>query len=184
MAHTTLQVSNRFDAAFLKSLTPIQGSDAWGVGAGADAGTQTLIFDDVHTDAVVAALNTYDAAWLARVKPARIEAVAALRRGAVEDFSFNGVRMRLDESTENALSKACAALERQPAGTQIDFEVSRGVFMEFDLAAIGAISDAAFVHVQRCFSNARRLTALINAALDLETLDAVDLNEGWSAPQA
>ena len=65
MAHTTLQVSNRFDAAFLKGLTPIAGQDAWGVGAGADAGTQTLIFDDVHTDAVVAALNTYDAAWLA-----------------------------------------------------------------------------------------------------------------------
>lgn len=181
MTTTSLQISNRFDAAFLKSLTPIQGQDAWGVGPGYDQDTQIILFDGAYTDAITAAVDGYDDAWLARVKIGRIEAVAMLRRGAViNDFTFNGVPMRLDESCENALSKAYAALSRQPAGTTIDFEVSRGVFMSFDLAAVGAISDAAFVHVQRCFSNAKRLTDLINAAPDLAALDAIDLESGWA----
>ena len=178
---STLQISSRYDPAFLKSLTPIQGDAAWGTGPGDTDGTQTIIFDDQHTDAVLAAVDGYDAAWLARVKTGRIEAVAMLRRGAViNDFSFNGVPMKLDESCENALSKAYAALSRQPAGTTIDFEVARGIFMSFDLSAVGAISDAAFVHVQKCFTNARRLTDLINAAVDLGAMDAIDLESGWA----
>lgn len=179
---TTLQISSRYDPAFLKSLTAIVGDAAWGTGPGDTTDVQTVIFDDAFTDDVVAAVNAYDAAWLARVKTGRIEAVAMLRRGAViNDFSFNGVPMKLDESCENALSKAYAALSRQPAGTEIDFEVSRGNFMSFDLAAVGAISDAAFIHVQKCFTNARRLTTLINAAEDLAALDAIDLESGWVA---
>lgn len=179
---TTLQISSRYDPAFLKSLTQIVGVSAWGSGPGDTPETQTILFDDAFTDDVVAAVNGYDAAWLARVKTGRIEAVAALRRGAViNDFSFNGVPMKLDESCENALSKAYAALSRQPVGTEIDFEVSRGNFMSFDLAAVGAISDAAFVHVQRCFTNARRLTDAIIAAEDLAALDAIDLETGWAA---
>ncbi len=177
---TTLQIAKRYDASFLKTLTPIGGEDAWGVGPGDTTGTQTIMFDDAFADAVVDAVNGYDAAWLARAKAERIEAVAGLRRAAViETFDFDGMALRLDESCENALSKAYAALQRQPAGTEVDFEVSRGIFMTFDLATIGAISDAAFVHVQACFSNARRLTALINDAADLAALGAVDLSVGW-----
>lgn len=176
---TTLQISTRYDVGFIKSLTGIAGQDAWGTGPGDTDGSQQIIFDDQHTDAVMAAVDGYDAAWLSRVKTGRIEAVTALRRGAVERFSFDGVQMRLDESAENALSKCHAALSRQPAGTVIDFEVSRGVFMEFDLAAVGALSDAAFLHVQACFSNAKRLTGLINAATTLAELDAIDLDSGW-----
>lgn len=179
---TTLQIASRYDAAFLKSLTPIAGDAAWGVGPGEDSATQTIIFDDSFTADVIAAVNAYDDAWLARVKTGRIEAVAMLRRGAViNDFTFNGMALRLDESCENALSKAYAALSRQPAGTTIDFEVSRGVFQSFDQGAVGAISDAAFVHVQRCFTNAKRLTDAINAAEDLAALDAIDLESGWAA---
>jgi len=177
---TTLQIAARYDAAFLKSLTPIAGSDAWGVGQGDRTGTQTIMFDDQFTDAVVAAVNGYDAAHLARLKAARIEAVADLRRAAVIDtFAFNGMALRLDADAENALSKAYSALGRQPAGTTVDWEVTRGVFVEFDLAMVEAISDAAFVHVQACFSNARRLTALINDADDVAALDAVDVSVGW-----
>lgn len=177
---STLQIAKRYDAAFLKSLTPIEGEDAWGSGPGDHTGTQTIMFDDAFTDAVVAAVNGYDAAWLSRVKSERIEAVAALRRAAVIDtFTFNDMPIRLDESVENALSKAYAALQRQPEGTTVDFEISRGVFLELDLALVGAISDAAFIHVQTCFTNARRLTAVINAAEDLTALDAIDLGQGW-----
>lgn len=179
MSLTSLQIDARFDPAFLKTLTPITGADAWGVGAG-EAGAQTILFDAAHTDAVVDAVNRYDEAHLARIKALRVEAIAARRRAAIIDgFSFNGMTMRLDESCENALSKAYAALQRQPDGTTIDFEVSRGVFMSFDLAMVGAISDAAFAHVQSAFTNAKRLTGLVQAAADMAALDAVAIDSGW-----
>lgn len=184
MALTTLHIDDRYDADFIKSLTSIKGQDPWGAGPGMEAGTQTILFDDAFTDAVVSAINDYDAAWLARIKRSRIEAVAMLRRSAIADtFAFNGMAMKLDPETENALSKAYAALQRQPAGTMIDWEVARGEFMSFDLATIEAISDAAFLHVQACFSNARRLTALIDAAEDIAALDsiAITLDAGWPA---
>lgn len=179
---STLQIDSRYDPDFLKSLIPVGAEEAWGVSAGDIAYTQTIFFDETHNEALVEAINGYDAAWLARAKRIRIEAVAALRQGVVCDgFSFNRTAMVLNESTENALSKAFAALQRQPVGTQIDWEISRGVFESFDLAAIGAISDAAFIHVQQGFSNARRLTALVSSATTLDALAAVDITAGWSA---
>lgn len=176
---TNLQIDARYDPAFLKSLTTINGIDAWGGGPGAEAGTQTILFDDAFTDEVTDAVNGYDAAWLARAKAERIEEVAGARKAAIiETFSFNGISLKLDPDTENALSKAYAALERQPAGTAIDWEVSRGNFVPFDLPTVAAISDAAFAHVQACFTNAKRLTVAVNAAADLEALEAVEL-DGW-----
>lgn len=182
MALTTLQIDARYDPAFVKQLAQIDGADAWGVGPGEAGGAQTIIFDDAHTDVVLNAVNNYDVAHLGRVKSARIEAVAMLRRAAVMDsFVFNGMAMRLDPETENALSKAFSALQRQPAGTVVDWEVSRGVFAEFDFDTVAAISDAAFLHVQACFSNAKRLTAAILEAEDLAAIDEIDLNAGWPA---
>lgn len=177
---TTLQVDARYDPAFLKSLTTIDGTDAWGSGPGSEAGTQTILFDDSFTDEVTDAVNGYDAAWLASAKAERIEEVAEQRKAAIiETFGFNGMPLKLDPDTENALSKAYAALERQPEGTAIDWEVSRGNFVPFDLPTVAAISDAAFLHVQTCFTNAKRLTLLINAATDLEALEAIPTDTGW-----
>lgn len=180
MALTTLQISVGYEPAFLKNLAGIDGSDAWGTSPSDVAGTQTIIFDDAFTEAVVAAVNGYDAAWLLHAKDRRIEQVAAMRRAVIADtFTFNGIPMRLDPDTENALSKGYSALQRQPVGTSIDWEISRGQFASFDLEALGAISDAAFLHVQAAFTNARSLTVAINSAVDLATLDAVDLSLGW-----
>lgn len=118
---------------------------------------------------------------LDQAKAARVEAVAEARKAAViNGFSFNGLPLKLDESTENALGKAHTSLSRQPEGTAIDWEVMRGVFMPFDLPTVAAISDAAFAHVQACFTNAKRLTLLIHDAADLEALDAIEL-DGWPA---
>lgn len=178
---TSIQISERFDPAVIKATTPIIGPDAWGVGPGEDAGTMTIVFDEGRLAEVMAAIDGYDAHILARAKSDRIEAVATRRKGAVtNNFAFNGMAMKLDPETENALSKAYAALQRQPAGTAIDWEVSRGVFMSFDLPTVGAISDAAFGHVQACFTNAKSITAQIIAAEDLAALDALDLDAGWA----
>lgn len=177
---STLQVPSRFEPAFLKTLAAIGPDEAWGSGSGDTSDTQTIFFDASRNDAIISAINGYDAAHLARLKEARIETAAALRRAAISDtFTFNGQPMKLDPETESAVSKAYSALSRQPAGTTIDWEVSRGVFVALDLDALGALGDAAFLHVQAAFSNAKRLVALIHAAEDLAALEAIDLATGW-----
>lgn len=120
-------------------------------------------------------------ATLAEAKAARLDALAARRKGASQAFTFNGMSLRLDADTENAISKAIQALERQPEGTTISWEVSRGVIVPFDLATLHAIGDAAFLHVQACFTNVATITALINAAETVEAVQAVDLQTGWPA---
>lgn len=178
---TSIQISNRYDPAVIKATTPIIGPDAWGVGPGDDAGTLMIVFDEGRLNEVMAAIDGYDDYILARAKSDRIEAVATRRKNAIiHGFSFNGMSMKLDPDTENALSKAYAALQRQPQGTAIDWEVSRGVFMSFDLSTVGAISDAAFGHVQACFTNSKAITAQIVAAEDMLALDALDLDSGWA----
>lgn len=180
MSLATLQIDARYDPAFLKALTPITGANSWGTGPGEDSDSQTIYFDAAFADDVLAAVQGYDAAWLDRMKGAYIDAVTMRRRSTIADsFTFNGQPMKLDPETESAVSKAYSALSRQPAGTTIDWEVSRGQFVALDLDALGALGDAAFVHVQAAFSNAKRLVELIHAADDLAALEAIDLATGW-----
>lgn len=113
------------------------------------------------------------------LKAERLEALAERRKFASQNFTFNGMAMKLDPDTENAISKAIMSLERQPEGIVINWEVTRGEIVPLDLATLHAIGDAAFVHVQACFTNVAAITALILAAPDGEALDAVDLDVGW-----
>ena len=113
------------------------------------------------------------------LKALKLEALAARRKVASQNFTFAGMPLKLDPDTENAISKAIMSLARQPEGTVINWEVSRGVIVPFDLVTLEAIGDAAFVHVQACFTNVAAITALIVAAADAEALDAVNLDTGW-----
>ena len=118
-------------------------------------------------------------ATLAEAKTARLEALAARRKIASQNFTFNGMALRLDPDTENAISKAIQSLARQPEGTVINWEVSRGIIVPFNLATLYAIGDAAFLHIQACFTNVAAKTTLINAAETIEAVNAVDLETGW-----
>lgn len=113
------------------------------------------------------------------LKLERLEALASRRKAATQDFSFNGITLRLDPDTENAISKAIQSLNRQPPGTAISWEVSRGVVVPFDLPTLEAIGDAAFLHVQACFTNVAAITSAINTAEDLDDLRTVNINTGW-----
>ncbi len=118
---------------------------------------------------------------LSTLKLQRLEDLAIQRKEAVKTFTFAGQPLRLDTQTEDAISKAKAGLERNPTSV-IDWEISRGVFVTFDLATILALADAAFAHVQACFSRVRVLTGEIQDATTAAELNAIDLTSGW--PQA
>ena len=110
----------------------------------------------------------------------QLETMAEARGQATRDnFSFNGVKVTLTRETEDAISKAYSALGRKPPGSVINWEVERGLFMDFDLAAISALADAAFDHVQACFSHSKTLTQAIMGATTADELDAISVWEGW-----
>lgn len=137
------------------------------------------VVDDVDIGWYRLADGTFDLTTIDVERGRRIEEVAANRKAASQRFVFNGLSMLLDPDTENALSKALQALQRAPAGSHVDWEVSRGIFMTFDLNTVAAIGDAAFMHIQSCFTNARALTLAVNAATSIEELYAIDLTTGW-----
>lgn len=126
-------------------------------------------------------------AAVARGKPARALADAkAERYAALSDrrwraeraFSFGGVTIDLDEGTQARLDAAINGMSRYGVAA-VEWQVSRGVFVEFTLEQLSALGQAAFAHVQACFANAKALSLLIEAAETATAADGVDLERGW-----
>jgi hypothetical protein len=108
-----------------------------------------------------------------------LTALSARRRTAEENFTFNGTGIYLDEGTQARIDSAISGLERSPVGTTTPWQVSPGVFQDFDLATLEAMGLAAFNHVKACFENARTISGQITAATTIAEVDAVDTEVGW-----
>lgn len=113
------------------------------------------------------------------IRAFKISQLNDYRKAAVMNFSFMGMPLLLDGDTENALSKAIQGLTRAPIGSTVDWEIMPGYFQTFDLATVSAIGDAAFAHVQACFTNVKNKVLAINAATTVEDVMAIDLTSGW-----
>jgi hypothetical protein len=101
------------------------------------------------------------------------------RKEAEENFTFGGAPITLDEGTQARINAAMIGLERSPEGTTTPWQVSRGVFTQFNLATLQALGVAAFNHVRLCFVNSQTLATQIMAGTTLAELDAIDLDVGW-----
>ena len=132
----------------------------------------TLIWDGM--DWSVADLRILD-----ELKTQKILEISDVRKQAEEAFTFGGMSIRLDEGTQSRIDGALNGLERKPAGTTVPWQVSPGVFTEFDVTTMEALALAAFDHVEACFDNAQVLVNQINAATTNAEVDAVDLEIGW-----
>lgn len=165
-----------YNAGFLAELAGITNLP-WGYAPHPEG--QEFAFPTERYDETLAAIDAYPAAWLIAQKAKKIEQVAEVRKQRSQNLVFNGIPFKFDKDTEDAVAKAVIALRRQPEGTTIDWEVTRGVFITFDLPTLEAIGDAGFLLVQGCFTHAKNLVAAINAAPDFATLEAIDVNSGW-----
>lgn len=109
-----------------------------------------------------------------------LEHIAALRWDAIQNnFSFNGTSVKLDDRAQARMDSAVAGLSRQPEGSEIVWEVSRGVFVTMGMTALEAFGDAAFAHIQACFAYSKPMMEDVKQAADLEALRAIDLTAGW-----
>lgn len=109
-----------------------------------------------------------------------LDLIAARRWVAIRDgFTFGGSPVTLDDRAQARIDTAIAGLKRQPSGATVEWEVARGVFQTMDLATLEALGDAAFAHVQACFSNSKPMMQAATDAADIAALNAIDLEAGW-----
>ncbi len=116
---------------------------------------------------------------LAEVKAARLEAIAARRRVATSVVSVGPMTIPWNDTTENRVANAIAALTLKPEGATVSWEVTRGVFATLDLVTLQAIGLAAFDRQQAAFDTVRALSAQVMTANDAEAVAAVDIEVGW-----
>lgn len=131
-----------------------------------------LVADEV----TIAAFQRF--ATLEAAKEGRLAELAHRRWLAEHDFSFGGTPLVLDDGTQRRIGAAVQYLALSEA-TQVRWQVSRGVFATFTAEQVQALAVAAGAHVQACFANVETLAGLIEAAVSIAAVEAVDLEQGW-----
>lgn len=116
---------------------------------------------------------------LAEAKGAKLAALADRRwRAETAGAIVNGMGFPTDEKTQAKLTAAVVAsvLDNNFAVT---WKLADASFVTLDHAALIAVSQAVRAHVQGSFDREALLATAINAAADVATLDAIDIESGW-----
>lgn len=89
----------------------------------------------------------------------------------------DGTRILTGIEDQNRIATSIQGM--RDAGTaSVDFKAASG-WVTLTLEQLVAVSVAIVAHVEACFSHERALYEAIDAAVDVETLGAIDINAGW-----
>jgi hypothetical protein len=135
--------------------------------------------DGSNLDLVAQAVANYGVDYLTIRRPKRIAEVSKLRDEKIGGFIFNGMPIELDLETKANITGSVSGLDRNPDVTGLDWSLGDGEFVFLDRASLYALADAAFLHVQGCFTHAKTLVTDLKAAADCTALDAIDITVGW-----
>lgn len=132
------------------------------------------------------ALQTTFEEWNVRVssrltdaKKTKLSELAAVRYAhEVSGTTFNSMQISTDTGTQSKFAAIVLATIVDPNYT-VNFKLPGGGFIMLNAAQIGGIAQAARSHVQACYDREMELSVVINAAVDLATLDSIDINTGW-----
>lgn len=94
------------------------------------------------------------------------------KRRAAAGFTLNGMFIATDDVSLQRISDAVSAAEKHPAHV-FDWQVNETTFVRLGKAEINAIGDAAFYHIQGCFSVQKQLLQEAQAAKTPAELDAI-----------
>lgn len=93
------------------------------------------------------------------------------------------MRIRTDAASQSRVTSLVTAVNTDPDADNFDFEVQPRVWQTVGRDTAIAISKAVSAHVQACFTRCRELHDAIDAAADLDALDAIDITAGWPTEQ-
>jgi Domain of unknown function (DUF4376) len=193
---TTLTIEDRYDPAFIKSLTTMNAQSTWGSGAGDEPGTQNIFFSSAYSDEIADAINGYDAAWLDAQKALRTEAVNVERDARIEGgFSFvrDGETYPIQSAQsdrENVIGLAVAGMGAISQGAQpgdlewlipgqpFGFIAADNRVIPLDAQGMMALYQRGLGFKMALTLYARAMKDAMLAAEDLEALAAIEL-DGW-----
>lgn len=204
---TNLQIDARYDPAFLKTQAGITDNQPFGFnqpapfappgGAVVNPGMQTIYFDDSFSEAMIAAINGYDAAWLNKIKAQRTAAVNVERDVRIEsgyDFTHDEETYSIQSAQsdrENVIGLAVAAmgalsqgaeagdLEWLVPGMPFGFIDADNRTIPLDAAGMMALYQRGLGFKMGTTLYARALKDACLAAADLEALEDVNTTAGW-----
>lgn len=134
-------------------------------------------------DAVVAAIEAYPTSYRSVMVPPMLHQVATMRDQRVQSFTFNGLPVSLNDKTIANLTAATVGLERNPDVPAINWAITKDTFVTIPRDMMLAMADAAFNHVQACFTAQMTIANEVKAAATVDDLRAIDLNAhpAWPA---
>lgn len=145
----------------------------------ANGGPTKIGYDIDDYDALNAAIENYPALLLADRKVQKLSTLSARRVQAEETFTFNGIPIVLNESTQARIAGANMGYQLNPEAGPIEWQRAKGVFVTLTKAHIQALGLAAWEHVQVCFVNAKSLSQSVADATSIEDLNNIDFEDGW-----
>lgn len=176
-----LHIDARHDALLIKELAGIPDTATWGA-ALTSTGMLELIYDPENTDAVLAAVEGHDTAWLARAKGLALQALADRRWAACQTFTYDGVRTAADPALTAVTGYVVAAQIQAPEGPTT-WKLGQGQFRQWALSDIIAYGIAIRAYVQACFDRERALSDAIEAAETAAELAPITLSIGTGWPE-
>ena len=119
---------------------------------------------------------------LSEIKADRRKVLADIRWRKSQTLTYDGVVAPAD-SAMSALTAVVVATQAGliPSGSSITWKLADNEFRDWSIQQLLAYGAAVQGHIQQCFVREAAFTALIDAATDEEALDAIDLEEGWTA---
>lgn len=116
---------------------------------------------------------------LESAKAIKLQDLKEIRKSKEKSFTWNEFFIYLDDKTQNRLDAALKGLELASQGTVVNWEVSTGIFVDFDLNTLRSFAFAAWDHIRLCFVTAKTITGDINNCTTIAEVDAIDITTGW-----
>lgn len=124
--------------------------------------------------------DAYIATWLESRKMDKLAALADRRwQAETGGIAVGGISIKTDEKSQAKVHAAWSKAKADPGFSITNWKFETGVFGTLSNAVIIVAGDAVTAHVQACFNHEATLSAAIIAAEDYETLDAIDIEDGW-----
>lgn len=132
-------------------------------------------------DALLEAVNGYQVDYLAVLLPLTLSRLSRIRDDKIASFTFYGMTIPMDRATRGDLGDLIAGLTRNPGRTHSTWSLGGGEFVKMPRDVVFALGDAAFNYVQDCFDAHEAIADDLKAAVTVNDLRAIDLDqhEAW-----
>jgi hypothetical protein len=144
-------------------------------------GTTLFKFHAEDFESVSDAVATYETAYLPKTRAKALKRIGELGRERAKAFSFGGIELELDLTTESRIDMVCRYLDRHPDVEEIHWDATGdGDFITLDRATIYALFDGVCAHAQFIFGKRKELSDRVRAAENINDPVFAEIEGEWA----